>query len=86
MFMENRPPLKSAISARGLDQADILLLADVPHVFDGTNIGNKGVDLGDMANPHRRRTLELGRIGNENDVTGIGDDGLRHHDRLPTRR
>ena len=77
MFMENRRPLKSAFSARGLDQPNILLLADIADVFDGTNIGNEGVNLGYMADPDRRGALEFGQIRHEDDVPGIGYNRLR---------
>ena len=44
---------------------------------DVAAIGDEGVDLREMADAHRRRALELGRVGDEDDVPGIGDDRLR---------
>src|SRR6218665_460301 len=61
-----------------LDETYIAFRTDRPDSLDRTMVGNEGVDLRQMADTHRGRTFELRGIRNENDMPGVGHDGLRH--------
>ena len=63
--------------APGFDEMDFELVADAAQRVDRAFVGNEGVDLRQVADAYRRGALELGRVGDEDDVAGIGDDRLR---------
>ena len=63
-------------SGVGFDQPNVLFGTDFPDIFKRAAIGDEGLDLGDMADAHRRGSFELRRVGNEDDMARIGDDRL----------
>lgn len=73
MFVRVRCLARSAVR---FDQFHIIFEAEIADRRHRTAIGDEGMNLGKLTDPDRRGTFELRRIGNENDMPGIGDDGL----------
>src|SRR3954468_3019497 len=66
------------LDARRLEQGDLVVAANAMHRVALAAVGDEGIDLREVADPDRRGALELGCVGNQDDLAGIGDDGLRH--------
>ena len=70
----------AASAERCFNQLHLRLLADLAYRGDVATVGDEGVDLRQMADAHRGCALELGLVGDQDDVPCIGDDRLRHLD------
>ncbi len=67
-----------ARSARAsFDQANIMFEAQSADIFAGAKIRHEGIHLGNMSNPDRCIALEFRRVGNQYNIAGIFDNGLR---------
>ncbi len=54
------------------------IAADVADRGAGAAVGDEAVDLAEMRDADGRRPVELGRVRDEDHMTGVGDDRLRH--------
>src|SRR5690606_1949817 len=71
-------PPSSRLPGGRLHETHIAFKTDRADVVERAAVGDEGMDLREMADPHGCGPFELGRIGNQDDVTRIGDDRLGH--------